>query len=281
MRGVAVPVLESALDRSLQLATSMDAARYGRRIARRHGIPPVGQWGHDRRVVAGGGRALRGHRLGFALRSWPAHPGRRGRPVRYGPGPGRAALGSLAVSPRPVAAARMDGGRLRGWRCRGDVGRPMRSMCRDSPFRSHLWPSRASRCSRSSGSSLRWCPALAAPQPISSPPGQSVGDPAAARPGCRSRVVIRPHLNLISREHGMISFDQVSFTYTDAARPTLHQVTLEIPEGELCVVVGETGDGQVDPAARPSTASSRTSAAGPAGRHRHGGRADDQGQPSA
>jgi energy-coupling factor transport system ATP-binding protein len=42
----------------------------------------------------------------------------------------------------------------------------------------------------------------------------------------------------------MIRFDQVSFTYTDAARPTLHRVTLDIPEGELCVVVGETGTGK-------------------------------------
>ena len=33
MRGVAVPVLEGALDRSLQLATSMDARGYGRRIS--------------------------------------------------------------------------------------------------------------------------------------------------------------------------------------------------------------------------------------------------------
>ena len=33
MRGVAVPVLEGALDRSLQLATSMDARGYGRRNA--------------------------------------------------------------------------------------------------------------------------------------------------------------------------------------------------------------------------------------------------------
>jgi energy-coupling factor transport system permease protein len=31
-RGIAVPVLESALDRSLQLATSMDARGYGRRV---------------------------------------------------------------------------------------------------------------------------------------------------------------------------------------------------------------------------------------------------------
>ncbi len=42
----------------------------------------------------------------------------------------------------------------------------------------------------------------------------------------------------------MITFDQVSFTYTDAPRPTLHRVSLDIPEGELCVVVGETGTGK-------------------------------------
>jgi energy-coupling factor transport system ATP-binding protein len=42
----------------------------------------------------------------------------------------------------------------------------------------------------------------------------------------------------------MIAFDEVSFTYNDAARPTLHRVSLVIPEGELCVVVGETGTGK-------------------------------------
>ena len=42
----------------------------------------------------------------------------------------------------------------------------------------------------------------------------------------------------------MIRFDDVSFTYTEAAGPTLHRVTLAIPEGELCVVVGETGSGK-------------------------------------
>ncbi len=36
LRGVAVPVLESALDRSLQLATSMDARGYGRRVSLGH-----------------------------------------------------------------------------------------------------------------------------------------------------------------------------------------------------------------------------------------------------
>jgi energy-coupling factor transport system ATP-binding protein len=42
----------------------------------------------------------------------------------------------------------------------------------------------------------------------------------------------------------VISFDRVTFTYNEAALPTLHRVTLEIPEGELCVVVGETGTGK-------------------------------------
>jgi energy-coupling factor transport system ATP-binding protein len=42
----------------------------------------------------------------------------------------------------------------------------------------------------------------------------------------------------------VITFDQVSFTYNEARRPTLHRVNLDIPEGELCVVVGETGTGK-------------------------------------
>jgi len=42
----------------------------------------------------------------------------------------------------------------------------------------------------------------------------------------------------------VITFDRVSFTYNEADSPTLHQVSLDIPEGELCVVVGETGTGK-------------------------------------
>jgi energy-coupling factor transport system ATP-binding protein len=42
----------------------------------------------------------------------------------------------------------------------------------------------------------------------------------------------------------VIRFDKVSFTYSGAAHPTLRNVSLEIPEGELCVVVGETGTGK-------------------------------------
>ncbi len=42
----------------------------------------------------------------------------------------------------------------------------------------------------------------------------------------------------------MIRFDDVTFRYAEASGPTLEAVTLEIPEGELCVVVGETGTGK-------------------------------------
>ena len=42
----------------------------------------------------------------------------------------------------------------------------------------------------------------------------------------------------------MISFDQVSVRYADAAAPSLRDVTLQVPEGELVLVVGPTGSGK-------------------------------------
>ncbi|MDP9241349.1 MAG: energy-coupling factor ABC transporter ATP-binding protein, partial [Actinomycetota bacterium] len=42
----------------------------------------------------------------------------------------------------------------------------------------------------------------------------------------------------------MIDFDRVTFTYPGAGGPTLRDVTLHVPEGELCVVVGRTGTGK-------------------------------------
>jgi energy-coupling factor transporter ATP-binding protein EcfA2 len=42
----------------------------------------------------------------------------------------------------------------------------------------------------------------------------------------------------------MIRFDHVTFTYPDAPRPTLSDIDLVIPEGELCLVVGPTGSGK-------------------------------------
>jgi energy-coupling factor transport system ATP-binding protein len=42
----------------------------------------------------------------------------------------------------------------------------------------------------------------------------------------------------------MIRFERVSFTYPEAAGPTLRDVGLTIGEGELCLVVGKTGSGK-------------------------------------
>jgi energy-coupling factor transport system ATP-binding protein len=42
----------------------------------------------------------------------------------------------------------------------------------------------------------------------------------------------------------MISFERVSITYADAETPVLRNVNLEIPEGELVLVVGRTGVGK-------------------------------------
>lgn len=42
----------------------------------------------------------------------------------------------------------------------------------------------------------------------------------------------------------MIDFDGVTFTYTTDASPTLTDVNLTIPDGDLCVVTGRTGSGK-------------------------------------
>lgn len=42
----------------------------------------------------------------------------------------------------------------------------------------------------------------------------------------------------------MIRFDRVSVTYADAGEPTLRDVCLDLPEGELVLVVGRTGAGK-------------------------------------
>ena len=42
----------------------------------------------------------------------------------------------------------------------------------------------------------------------------------------------------------MIRFDRVTFTYAEAQEPALRDVDLDIPGGELWLVIGETGSGK-------------------------------------
>ena len=42
----------------------------------------------------------------------------------------------------------------------------------------------------------------------------------------------------------MIEFDGVTITFSGESTPVLRDVTLAIPEGELCLVVGRTGSGK-------------------------------------
>ncbi len=42
----------------------------------------------------------------------------------------------------------------------------------------------------------------------------------------------------------MIAFDGLTFRYPDAARPVLRDVTVTVPDGDLCLVVGRTGTGK-------------------------------------
>jgi energy-coupling factor transport system ATP-binding protein len=42
----------------------------------------------------------------------------------------------------------------------------------------------------------------------------------------------------------VIRFERVSFSYEESTAPILDHISLDVPEGELCVVVGETGSGK-------------------------------------
>jgi energy-coupling factor transport system ATP-binding protein len=42
----------------------------------------------------------------------------------------------------------------------------------------------------------------------------------------------------------MIRFENVGFRYPESERPVLHDVSLELPEGDLCLVIGGTGSGK-------------------------------------
>ena len=243
MRGVAVPVLESALDRSLQLATSMDARGYGRRLS-------VGKM--SRRLASG---ATVGGLLLMAVGLYGVIDGARSSGSDFPILAVAAVLCGvgLAVGGRRTARSRYrpDPWRQPEWIVAGSglVALVTMSVARalDVPGLTISFSpsgvSRASPCCRSWGSWSRWFRPFAAPNPCRRRRQRST------RPQ-RASSARRPAAGSVDRRSrplggaDMITFDQVSFTYTEAARPTLHRVSLDIPEGELCVVVGETGTGK-------------------------------------
>ncbi len=233
LRGMAVPVLESALERSLQLASSMDARGYGRksavptRIRRLQGgavaagllAVVVGELRHARPRVPPGGR----HPL----------PGSRCRARRSGDGPRGEAVGPDALPAGPLARCRVgrrgvgSGGTRRHGRRRS--GRSDRAPTRPLPaHRAHAPAPCDLRCSGRAGSRVR----------------RTEPDRVLGRPTRRDLVRSAPaHGGRGKRGAPVIEFSDVTFSYPDAA-PVLRGLDLRIGEGELCLVVGPTGSGK-------------------------------------
>ena len=132
LRGTAVPVLERALDRSLQLASSMDARGYGRRVAVARRRAPDGDRGDCGRTAPGGGGRLRGPGGGVASRGWHPVRGRRCRAGGGRSGHRRPTDQPDALPTGPVGAARVAGGGLGRRRARlpRRVRRPRRARSR-------------------------------------------------------------------------------------------------------------------------------------------------------
>ena len=245
MRGVAVPVLESALDRSLQLATSMDARGYGRRVA-------VGRT--SRRLASG---ATVGGLLLLAAGTYGVIDGGSlfglGLPVLAVAavlcGVGLAVGGrrtARRLPPGPLAAAGVD----RRWL--GARGTRGRFTCRWTPrpgsddlelslaFPSipllpvvgiliALVPARGTdpRSLQQARRRLRLGPRRAIPAARCR--ANSAGP---SSPICRG-----------SRHHHVSTRRRSPIPRRIARRCSVWN--LDVPEGELCVVVGETGTGRV------------------------------------
>ena len=182
MRGVAVPVLESALDRSLQLATSMDARGYGRRISggkatrRLAGEAAVG----GLLLMAAGlyGVIDSGSLFGLGLPVLAVAAVLCGVGLTLGGGAPR-----LALPTRPVAQARVDRGGVRSGGAPGHGRYP----CADVPgltisFSPLAFPSIPLLAVV--GILIALAPALTAPNPIAPSP--------TALPGSGTGAAVRP-----------------------------------------------------------------------------------------
>ena len=146
MRGIAVPVLEGALDRSLQLATSMDARGYGRRMetSRSTRVLALGATGAG--LLAGHDRHLRRDRRRAPCSDWDC-PSSLSRSLLCAVGlGGRRPRGCSGPAIDPTAGAYRSGRSLRrGSRCVAAMAlRERTRRARRSASRSSRW--RCPRC---------------------------------------------------------------------------------------------------------------------------------------
>ena len=217
-----MPIVEGALERSVDLAAAMDSRGYGRTTT----SDPRARRITSALVVAGMLGVCLGlyGLLGGTTGSWLGLP-----TLLVGvamvcrrDGARRAAHRPDPLPPRPVGAARDAGRRLRCDRRDPDVlaGAPRPGP--DDPVVADPGPAGA---------------AAGLPGHPHRDAAGVPGSPAAA-PGARVR---RP------RAHGggrMIELDRVSVTYAGAGTPVLSDVDLSIPEGEMVLVMGRTGSGK-------------------------------------
>ena len=161
LRGIAVPVLEGALDRSLQLATSMDARGYGRRSDTgrlRRGLPRVPPWPASSWLPSGYTESPTLVRSsGWACRSWrlprccvllgspPGVADCSDRATGRITGVGRNGLSSVRAWWRSVRWRSHMPSRFPAWWCRSSRWPCLR--CHSSPSPASWWPpSRHSWC---------------------------------------------------------------------------------------------------------------------------------------
>ncbi len=111
--------------------------------------------------------------------------------------------------------------------------------------RGRVWPGcRRRRDSRRSGRSLRRL-SLAIGVAAAERAGNHGGGGGGAACGSSLGSGTEPAAGDVRRrERPMIRFDEMSVTYAGAPSPTLRDLDLAIPEGELALVIGPTGSGK-------------------------------------